>query len=467
MAVGRFYFMEGRAEAEVYLEGALTLDAENPEAHYGLGQLWAQQGRDIEAAYHFEQVLAHDAEHADAWYSLAQVYARLSKDVESRKALARFAALQGRPPRDLELILSNPTRSYPRAEQQHPLAEGRVVDAESSVAEHARHFVDITANSGVDFVHTNGAAGEYYIAETLGAGVCSTDFDGDGLADLYLVDGHALPVSMGAGNRLYRNGGDGFFSLVMDSGAEDKGYGMGCAVADYDADGDLDLYVSNWGANVLYRNDGALRFVAVERGIGSAAWSTSAAFFDCDLDGDLDLYAVNYLDFRLDDNKVCDTPVRDYCSPDSYLGQSDVLYRNDGAGYADMTRDAGLYAAAGKGLGVATSDYDADGDVDLDLAVSNNGGPAVLLCNDGDGDDHWLQVELKGARSVGAKVWVEANGRVQLREFAMAGGYLSQGELVAHFGLGNARQAVVRVVWPDGWETRLVDIVADQRVVVD
>ena len=86
---------------------------------------------------------------------------------------------------------------------------------------------------------------------------------------------------------------------------------MGCAAADYDADGDLDLYASNWGANALYRNDGALRFTLVNQGVAIEAWSTSAAFFDYDLDGDLDLYAVNYLAFELSDNKICGAQVRD------------------------------------------------------------------------------------------------------------------------------------------------------------
>ena len=634
-ALGRLYLMAGKEQAEEHLQGALALDAENPEAHYGLGQLRSQQGRNAEAVQHFERVLALDIEHADAWYGLGQAAAKLADAAKSRAALARFAALQGRPPRDLEMMLSNPTLSYPRGQQQ--TGDSLSVQTAPPVSEAARPFVDITASAGVDFVHTHGAEGDYYIIETLGAGVCGADFDGDGRADLYLVDGHALPQSAGKGNRLYHNGG-GFFALLAASGAEDRGYGMGCAVADYDADGDLDLYASNWGANALYRNEGAMRFVQVDLGVDSEAWSTSTAFFDYDLDGDVDLYATNYLEFNLANNKICSTQVRDYCGPDDYPGQADVLYRNDAQGFVDVTDAAGLYNSLGKGLGVATSDYDADGDVDLyvandgvanflyrndgqglfadrsllsataynesgkaeagmgvafgdydgdqrpdifvtnlvyetntlyrnegdgtfadrtnaaglsgsslqqvgfgahifdydldgdqdlfaanghillhiellsgvithaqanqlwrndggvfsdvrafsqrrisrgsaladwdldgdlDLAVSNNGGRAVLLRNDAGGGGHWLQVVLPSARGVGAKVWVEADGRVQLREFAMAGGYLSQGELVAHFGLGAAREAVVWVVWPGGGETRLGVVEAGRRVVVD
>lgn len=636
-ALGRLYLMQGRADAEVYLQDALALNPENPEAHYGLGQLRSQQGRDEQAIRHFERLLARDAEHADAWYGLGQAYAKISKHEKSRAALARFAVLQGHPPRDLELILSNPARAYTSGKVQDSIVQEPAADATLPTPAVHRRFVDITAHSGVDFVHTHGASGEYYIAETLGAGVCAADFDGDGLADVYLVDGHSLPESTGEGNRLYRNNGRSF-SWVAASGAEDGGYGMGCAVADYDADGDLDLYASNWGANALYRNDGALHFTLVDQGVANEAWSTSVAFFDYDLDGDLDLYAVNYLAFELSDNEICEAPVRDYCGPDAYPGQSDVLYRNDGQGYVDVTGAAALYNEAGKGLGVATSDYDADGDVDLyvandgvanflyrndgqgifadqsltsataynesgkaeagmgvafgdydgdqrpdifvtnlayetntlyrnegdgsfadrtnatglaegslrrvgfgahffdydhdgdedlftanghilahiemlsgvithaqanqlwrndggtfsdvsafierrvsrgsaladwdldgdlDLVVSNNGGRAVLLRNDGDEGKHWLQVVLPAARGVGAKVWVEAGGRVQEREFGMAGGYLSQGELVAHFGLGAAQRALVRVVWPDGRETRVGEVVADRRVGVD
>lgn len=636
-ALGRLYLLQGRAQAEQYLQGALLQDPENPEAHYGLGQLRSQQGRSAEAVHHFGQVLARDAEHADAWYGLGQAYAKMPDGEKSSAALARFAALQGQSPRDMELMLSNPTLVYVSGQRVNPVVDEAATDVKSTAGGELRRFVDITADSGVDFVHTHGAKDEYYIIETLGSGICGADFDSDGRADLYLIDGHTLPEPAGERNRLYRNDG-GTFLLAGASGVEDEGYGMGCAVADYDADGDLDLYVTNWGANVLYRNDGALHFIPVDLGVGSNGWGTSSAFFDYDLDGDLDLYTANYLDFRLADNKICENPVRDYCGPDAYPGQPDVLYRNDGVGFANATDAAGLYNELGKGLGVATSDYDGDGDVDLyvandgvanflyrndgrsffadqsllsatayngdgkaeagmgvvfgdydgdlrsdlfvanlayetntlyrnegdgrfadrtnraglaesslkrvgfgvhffdcdhdgdldlyaanghilahvealsgvmthaqanqlwrndggeftelstiadrrvsrgsaladwdldgdlDLAVSNNGGRAVLLRNDGGGEGHWLQVVLSSAEGVGAKVWIEAGGQVQLREFALAGGYLSQGELVAHFGIGMAQSAVVRVVWPSGRETLLREVAADRRVVVE
>ena len=260
-------------------------------------------------------------------------------------------------------------------------------------AAQALEFVDITGDSGVAFTHVDGRSGERYFLETLGSGVALFDYDGDADPDVYLVNGAALPGFTGepnARNRLYRNDGAGRFSDVTDAaGVGDEGYGHGACAADYDNDGDLDLYVTNFGANALYRNDGDGTFtnVAVAAGVSEPGWSTSAAFADPDLDGDLDLYVTSYIEFALDDNPWCglrEKGVRAYCAPDQFTGQPDALYRNNGDGtFTDATRASGLFNPRGKGLGVAWSDYDLDGWPDI--YVANDSTENFLFHNLGDG----------------------------------------------------------------------------------
>ena len=254
-------------------------------------------------------------------------------------------------------------------------------------------FVDVTEQSGIAFVHVNGASGKYYAIETMCPGCGLFDCDGDGDLDLYLINGAPLPgfqTPVTPTNRLYRNdGGWRFVDVTVESGTGDTGYGMGCAVGDYDNDGDLDLYVTNFGCNVLYRNEGDGRFVDVtaRAGVGDARWSSSAAFVDYDADGRLDLYLANYADFRLEDNRICSLPNTDipgYCHPDVYPGTGDVLYRNEGDdAFRDVTREAGVYLPNGRGLGVLCMDFDSDGDVDI--YVANDTMENYLFENGGDG----------------------------------------------------------------------------------
>jgi hypothetical protein len=160
---------------------------------------------------------------------------------------------------------------------------------------------------------------------------------------------------------------------------------MGAAAADYDGDGDLDLYVTHFGPEALYRNDrGVFVEVADRMGVSDSLWSSSAAFLDYDGDGDLDLYVANYLDFSLERNQLCGKgAIRDYCDPIKYRGAPDVLYRNDGNRFVDATRAAGVFDPEGKGLGVTTGDYDQDGD--LDIYVANDGTANRLYRNEGRG----------------------------------------------------------------------------------
>ena len=263
-------------------------------------------------------------------------------------------------------------------------------------------FVEVAAESGLDFAHDNGATGELYFPELAHAGAAFLDFDNDSWLDVYLVQSGPLPArpsSEGNANRLYRNRGDGTFEDVTATArVGGRGYGIGVAVADYDRDGWVDLYVTNLGPNVLYRSngpgtDGLVTFtdVTAETGVGDPGYSSSAAFFDFDRDGDLDLYVCNYLDWspRVEHPCLGFDGRRGYCRPGEYPPQSDTLYRNDGSGrdgrvgFTDVSGRAGLDSVAAAGLGVVTADFDGDGWTDV--YVANDQMPNHLWINAGDG----------------------------------------------------------------------------------
>ncbi len=262
-------------------------------------------------------------------------------------------------------------------------------------------FVDATDQAGVGFHYTHGGTGRKHFIETMGPGCAFLDYDGDGRLDIYAVNGHALDGAEPAeANELYRNLGDGTFREVgRETGAADRGYGVGVTAADYDNDGDADIYLTNYGPNVLLggRGDGTFADHTTRAGVGDSLWGTGCAFLDYDNDGLLDLYVANYVEYSLDAEGRDLTPyflaapgqepavdLRAYPSPENFPGSPDVLYRNAGDGtFADVTAAAGVLNPAGKGMGIVCSDYDGDGHVDI--FVANDQTANFLYRNGGDG----------------------------------------------------------------------------------
>lgn len=255
-------------------------------------------------------------------------------------------------------------------------------------------FLDRSRFTGMDFRLENFPTSERHLIETMTGGCAFLDYDGDGLLDVFLVNGSATRVVEGKlridksdpryWNRLYRNmGGSRFQDVTEKAGVRGKGYGMGCAVGDYDNDGFPDLYVTNYGQNELYHNqgDGTFRDVTDAARVAGGNWSSSAAFFDYDRDGLLDLYVCRYVDWSPANDRFCGTPdKRDYCHPRHFKGVPDLLFKNNGNGtFTDVSSAMGIALSSGKGLGVAIGDFDRDSW--LDVYVANDSVPCFLFHN--------------------------------------------------------------------------------------
>ena len=262
----------------------------------------------------------------------------------------------------------------------------------TAVATSLPQFTDVTAAAGVRFRHNSGAFGRKYLPETMGSGGAFLDADGDGWQDILLVNSTSWPGRPSARpslHALYRNNQDGTFTdVTATSGLGVAMYGLGAAAADYDNDGRSDIYITGLGGSRLFRGVGGGRFedVTTRAGVGTPGFSTCAVWFDYDSDGRLDLFVCRYVEWSVDTDLHCtlDGKSKSYCTPESYKGQSPILYRNRGDGtFEDVTKAARLHDPASKALGAALIDYDADGK--LDLFVANDTQPNRLYRNTGGG----------------------------------------------------------------------------------
>ena len=264
-------------------------------------------------------------------------------------------------------------------------------------------FEEVSQQTGLDFWQFSGATGDFRLPEITGSGAALIDYDNDGDLDVYLIQGAPmdpqgkplvpLPAGWKPGNRLFRNnlnpsGKLSFTDVSEQAGVGHRDFGMGVAAGDFDNDGFADLYVTNYGRNVLYHNNGNGTFTDVtgRAGVESSGWSTSAAFIDYDRDGLLDLIVVHYVEFY---PRNCYTPDgrRDYCGPQNFDRTVTQLFHNLGKGrFEDVTSTVGLNAARGPGLGILTGDF------------SSNGWPGFLVANDGAANHLWLNQESPKGR---------------------------------------------------------------------
>ncbi len=267
-------------------------------------------------------------------------------------------------------------------------------------------FTEVAAASGLVFEHFLGSTGEFYFPEVSSAGLALLDYDNDGDLDVYFLQGDVLNpaktiedtvfpprVPLPPRNRLFRNelvssdrtGKLRFTDVTEESGTGDTGYAQGVATGDIDNDGDVDLFVTNLGADVLYVNNGDGTFTdrSAESGLADTRWTTSASFLDYDRDGLLDLFVAAYAEYSTATDKNCQgtSGRHDYCGPDAYPAVPDHLYRNLGGGkFEDVSQAVGIFREYGHGLGVGVSDFDGNGW--LDIYVANDGDPNQLWMND-------------------------------------------------------------------------------------
>ncbi|MDE0089062.1 MAG: CRTAC1 family protein [Candidatus Poribacteria bacterium] len=300
-------------------------------------------------------------------------------------------------------------------------------------------FVDVTLESGIRFQHSKGVRSSL-LPEDMGSGAGFADIDNDGDLDLYIVNipgpfsetpskpsSHLKKTATTSANVLYRNNGDGTFTDITDTAkVGDTGYGMGCVFADFNGDGNVDLYVTNYGENVLYQNNGNGTFTDVTKiaGVGCPLWSTGTAFADYDGDNDLDLYVCNYVKYDLkkfeqqkEESLQSGKFVPNALNPTAFEPQDNVFYRNNGDGtFTDITDEAGVAAPGGRSMQAIFSDFDNDND--MDLYVANDTSENDIFRNEGNGTftdvsaDSWA-ADFRGSMGLAAGDY-DADGDIDL-----------------------------------------------------
>jgi hypothetical protein len=295
-----------------------------------------------------------------------------------------------------------------------------------------------------------------------GLGLAFADYDDDGDTDLYVANDGTM-------NFLYANRQGRFVEVGLEAGthynAEGRAEaGMGVDFGDSDGDGDQDLFVTNFSfeTNTLYRNEGQGQFrdATMAANLATSTFRPlgfGTKFFDYDNDGDVDLFVANgHVMDRIDEIEEGHT-----------YAQTNQVLDNEGRGhFTDVSQWLGPhFVSAAVSRAVAVADYDDDGDVDV--LVTNVSGSPALLRNDGGNEGHWLQIYLVGQRqrdALGARVVVTAGGRRQVRERQSGGSYLASHDPRLHFGLGAARQADIEVRWPDGAMQSLSNVETDRVI---
>ncbi len=279
-------------------------------------------------------------------------------------------------------------------------------------------FADVTEEAGISWTQFSGESPDRFLIETMGGGVAFLDFDGDGLLDIFFVNGGETPhgkSGVPVRNALYRNLGNGKFEDVAAKAGVDRigSYGMGAAVADFDNDGFPDLYITGFPASYLFHNnrDGTFSDVTEQAGVkNSARWAASAAWFDFDRDGLLDLVVTNYAQFSFADQKRCNIKgMPAYCAQTSYAGVPLTLFHNDGNGhFSDVSAHSGVERLVGRALGVVAIDVNDDGWTDLFIA--RDASANLLLINQRDGtfrdvaDDAEVAYDAAGVAKAGMGV---------------------------------------------------------------
>ena len=335
-------------------------------------------------------------------------------------------------------------------------------------------FADVTASLGIKAPTKHWPDGKYKTPEITPGGVALFDYDNDGDLDIYQIN-HGPPGSFTtpAPDRLYQQQKDHtFVEIPGAAGLADAGFGHGVAIGDIDNDGDLDVFVTNYGQNRLYINDGGkFSDQTFARGIlREEAWSSSTGFLDYDRDGHLDLYVVRFAVF--DPNKRCrsafDAKEDDYCGPHTFTGLVHTLYHNNGDGtFDDVTEQAGIHQAA-RGWGLACADLTGDGW--CDIYVANDEEPAQLWVNQHDGtfldEAVFRGCAFNGSgrpeAGMGLAIGdIDADGRLDLYKThiasetntlysSLAGGKNGFADITAAAGLGGMRSFT-------GWGTGFLD----------
>jgi enediyne biosynthesis protein E4 len=252
-------------------------------------------------------------------------------------------------------------------------------------------FKDVSENTGIQFTHVDGGSGKSLLVETVCSGLALLDYDNDGWTDVFLLSGAPPPSSktdMRPTSRLYRNlGGLRFVDVTDSAGVACEKHGLGVTCGDFDNDGDLDLYLSNFGPNVLFRNEGDGTFHALENAPRSNETRVGAgvSFFDIEGDGDLDLFVGNYIQFsyEIDSSRYRFGKLRPQ-GPKDFAPEADQLYRNEGDGsFKDISQESGISSLAAPTMGIIAFDYNRDGDTDV--FVCNDSEANYLWDNDGHG----------------------------------------------------------------------------------